>query len=256
MFILVFASLIFLFSFASPCGGVLFCCWCHVTCRLFSCLLISWLLYSCPVCAASIAGPPVRVHVWLSPRMQLVLCSRLVRVRCCWYTVYALAIFFFGRGTSSPSRCHRRTASSVWRAAHCTVHIEGSRRSAVIGLCRPLWRPLASAAEGADSLPAGQSVSAGGDTRAKRAVSEVWVGTPVPVDYPCLDGRPLFQQLPRQPSQRSRPVPRAKEKSFSEILYVLYIYKSTGDGDQTRGKTRQTNTNRGRGKRPYLSRDM
>ena len=50
--------------------------------------------------------------------------------------------------------------------------IEGIRRSAVIGLCRPLWRPLASAAEGADSLPTGQSVSAGGDTRAKRAVSE------------------------------------------------------------------------------------
>ena len=92
--------------------------------------------------------------------------------------------------------------------------IEGIRRSAVIGLCRPLWRPLASAEEGADSLSAGQSVSAGGGTRAKRAVSEVWAGTPVPVDYPCIDGRPLFQQLPRQPSQRSRPVPRAKEKSF------------------------------------------
>ena len=35
---------------------------------------------------------------------------------------YALAIFLFGGETSSPSRCHRRTASSVWRAAHCTVH--------------------------------------------------------------------------------------------------------------------------------------
>ena len=75
--------------------------------------------------------------------------------------------------------------------------IEGVRRSAVIGLCRPLWRPLASAEEGADSLSAGESVSSGGGTRAKRAVSEVWVGTPVPVDYPCIDGRPLFQQLPR-----------------------------------------------------------
>ena len=70
--------------------------------------------------------------------------------------------------------------------------IEGSRRSAVIGLCRPLWRPLASAAEGADSLPAGQSVSAGGDTRAKRAVSEVWVGTPVPVDCPASMVVPSF----------------------------------------------------------------
>ena len=96
--------------------------------------------------------------------------------------------------------------------------IEGIRRSAVIGLCRPLWRPLASAEEGADTLSADQSVSAGGVTLAKRAVSEVWVGTPVPVDYPCIDGRPLFQQLPRQPSQRSRPVPRAKEKSFSDFF--------------------------------------
>ena len=95
--------------------------------------------------------------------------------------------------------------------------IEGIRRSAVIGLCRPLWRPLASAEEGADSLPAGQSVSAGGVTRAKRAVSEVWVGTPVPVDYPCIDGRPLFQQLPRQPSQRSRPVPLAKKNPFQNF---------------------------------------
>jgi len=56
-----FCFLIFLFSFASPCGGILFCCWCPVF--LFSCLLISWLLSSCPVCAASIAGPTVRVHV-------------------------------------------------------------------------------------------------------------------------------------------------------------------------------------------------
>ena len=59
--------------------------------------------------------------------------------------------------------------------------IEGIRRSAVIGLRRPLWRPLASAEEGADTLSADQSVSAGGVTLAKRAVSEVWVGTP---DYP------------------------------------------------------------------------
>ena len=34
---------------------------------------------------------------------------------------YALAILFLGGQSSSP-RGHRRTASSVWRAAHCTVH--------------------------------------------------------------------------------------------------------------------------------------
>ena len=53
---------------------------------------------------------------------------------------------------------------------------------------------------------------------ARLEVSEVWAGTPVPVDYPCIDGRPLFQQLPRQPSQRSRPAPHAKKKSFSDFF--------------------------------------
>ena len=99
--------------------------------------------------------------------------------------------------------------------------IEGIRRSAVIGLCRPLWRPLASAEEGADSLSAGQSVSAGGGTRAKRAVPEVWVGTPVPVDYPCVDGRPLFQQLPRQPSQRVDRASCEEKNSFQNLLLHL-----------------------------------
>ena len=154
--------------------------------------------------------------MWRSPRLQCVLYSRLVRVR-------LLANSMLRQ--SWEGNLHSVTVSSLIGAlplplgwlptAQC---IEGIRRSAVIGLCRPLWRPLASAEEGADSLSAGQSVSAGGVTRAKRAVSEVWVGTPVPVDYPCIDGRPLFQQLPRQPSQRSRPVPLAKEKSFSEFF--------------------------------------
>jgi len=40
---------------------------------------------------------------------------------CCWHTVYMLWQSFFWESASSP-RGHRRTASSVWRAAHCTVH--------------------------------------------------------------------------------------------------------------------------------------
>ena len=50
--IFIFCFLICLFSLASPCGGVLFCCccWCHVTCRLFSCLLLASVLVSCPRC--------------------------------------------------------------------------------------------------------------------------------------------------------------------------------------------------------------
>ena len=119
---------------------------------LFSCLLISWLLCSCPVCAASIAGPPVRVQVWLSPRLQFVLCSRLARVRCCWHTVCS--------GNPSPflggnPLVHDGVIGVLPRPygrlpiAQC---IEGSRRSTVISLCQPLWRALASAAEGADSF--------------------------------------------------------------------------------------------------------
>ena len=162
--------------------------------------------------------------MWRSPHLQCVLYSRLVRVRCCWQKICSDNL-----GREPP--VHNGVIGVLPRplgvlpTAQC---IEGIRRSAVIGLCRPLWRPLASAEEGADSLPAGQSVSAGGVTRAKRAVSEVWVGTPVPVDYPCIDGRPLFQQLPRQPSQRSRPVPRAKEKSFSDFfrIYIICVYRN------------------------------
>ena len=186
---------------SKPCGGVLFCCccWCHVTCRLFSCLLLASLLVSCPRC----------VHRWSARSSSHVAFS--AAAVCVVLTLGSCSVLLAN--------------SMLWQSFYwegnlqsITVSIEGIRRSAVIGLCRPLWRPLASAEEGADSLPAGQSVSAGGVTRAKRAVSEVWVGTPVPVDYPCIDGRPLFQQLPRQPSQRSRPVPLAKEKSFSEFF--------------------------------------
>ena len=43
---------------------------------------------------------------------------------CCWHTVYALAVLFLGGQVvfASGPRGHRRTASPVWRAAHCTVH--------------------------------------------------------------------------------------------------------------------------------------
>ena len=85
-----------------------------VSCLLISCLLSSW-----PVCAASIAGPSVRVHVWLSPRLQFLLfgsCSVLLAYSMLWQSES-----LSGRESSSP-RCHRRTASSVWQAAHCSVH--------------------------------------------------------------------------------------------------------------------------------------
>jgi len=73
---------------------------------------------------------------------------------CCWHTVCS-GRPFSGRA----SICLRSTGSSayclaVWRfdGLPTTPCIEGSRRSAVISLCRLLWRPLAAAAEGADSF--------------------------------------------------------------------------------------------------------
>ena len=142
----------------------------------------------------------------------------MLHVQCCWQAVCSV-----NPGGEPPFRDGVIGALPLPFGSLPTAQcIEGIRRSAVIGLCRPLWRPLAAAAEGADSLTAGQSVSAGGGTRAKLAVPGVWVGTPVPVDCPCLDEHPLFQQSPRQPSQRGRPVPRAKEKSsIFQFFFVL-----------------------------------
>ena len=190
--------------------------------------LFSWLLLILGFCPRVLSA--LRPSLWsarsssrvVSPRLQFVLCSRLVRVLCCWHTICS--------GNPSPCLGGNPPVHGVigvlprpygrLPTAQC---IEGTAAappsSACVDPCRGLW-PLLQREQ--THLPVGQSVSAGGDTRAKRAVSEVWVGTPVPVDYPCLDGRPLFQQLPRQPSQRSRPVPRAKEKSFSEFFVMEF----------------------------------
>ena len=75
----------------------------------------------------------------------------LVRVRCCWHTVCS--------GNPNPCLGGNPPVHGVigvlprpygrLPTAQC---IEGSRRSTVISLCQPLWRALASAAEGADSF--------------------------------------------------------------------------------------------------------
>jgi len=51
--IFIFCFLIFslpIFFCFSLWRGFFFCCWCHVTCRLFSCLLLASVLVSCPRC--------------------------------------------------------------------------------------------------------------------------------------------------------------------------------------------------------------
>ena len=81
----------------------------------------------------------------------------------------------------------------VWPAVHW-VCIEGSRLSAVIGLSRSLWRPLAAAAEGADSSASKSVCLRRGEHPAERAGSGVWVGTPDPVDMSSLRLTPPPQQ--------------------------------------------------------------
>ena len=119
--------------------------------------------------------------------------------------------------------------------AHCVTH-RGyiSRLSAVISQRRPLWRPLAAAVEGADSSASESVYLRRGGHPAERAGSGAWVGTPGPVDCPCLDERPPFQYLVNTNSRRvSSPrgvaqclVPRKNPSGifiniFFHILYPL-----------------------------------
>ena len=110
-----FCFLIFLFSFASPCGGVLLLLVSRVSFLLSSHFLAS-VLVSCLRC----------VHRW-SVRSSSRVAFSASAVSVVWFVFgvagiqYALTILFLGGQSSSP-RGHPRTASSVWRAAHCTVH--------------------------------------------------------------------------------------------------------------------------------------
>ena len=82
------------------------------------------------------------------------------------------------------------------RLAGCPLqmHRGYSRLSAVIGLCRSLWRPLAAAAEGADSSASESACLRRGGHPAERAGSGVWVGTPGPVDLSSPRWAPPLQQ--------------------------------------------------------------
>ncbi len=119
----------------------------------------------------------------------------------------------------SPSAAILSTALST---ASC---IESSRLSAVISLRRSLWRPLAAAAERADSSASKSVFLRWGSTRSERAGPGVWVGTPGPVDCPHLDGHPPTAQsaastLPE--GSQHHTVPHAEEKRLStfEIFYT------------------------------------
>ena len=85
-------------------------------------------------------------------------------------------------------------------------------------------------------LPASQPVSAGGGHPAERAGSGAWVGTPGPVDCPCLDERPPFQYLVNTNSRRvSSPrgvaqclVPRKNPSGiFSLIIFITKLKQGT-----------------------------
>ena len=90
-----------------------------MTCRLFSCLLISWLLYSCPVCAARC------VHRWSARSSSRVafsasaVCVVLALGSCCWHTVCSGNLFLWEGILQSI------TVSSAYclvRLAGCPLH--------------------------------------------------------------------------------------------------------------------------------------
>ena len=154
---------------------VLFCCWCHVLVFPFSHVVVScffacclWLLYlthgSRTVVSACVAFTSSSVSVVLTDPFSLpwhisLSCSFL---RPCLWEEQVFA--------SNP-RGQRRTASPVWRAAHCTMHRgqplldrhqSVAMRVETSGCCCRGSREQT-------HLPASQSVSAGGSTRTERA---------------------------------------------------------------------------------------
>ena len=116
---------------------------------LFSCLLnshfVASVLVACLRC----------VHRWSarsSPRVT-VSASAVPFVlnigSCCWHTV-CTGNPFSGRVPSVHGVIG--VLPRPYRGLPTAQCIESSRRSAVISLCRPMWRPLAAAAEGANSF--------------------------------------------------------------------------------------------------------
>ena len=89
---------------------------------LLSSHFLASVLVNCPRCAHRWSARSNSRVVFSASAVCVVLTLGSCSVLLAYSMLSALAIFFFGRGTSSPSRCHRRTASSVWRAAKCTVH--------------------------------------------------------------------------------------------------------------------------------------
>ena len=147
--------------FVLPCRGAQFVLFCSVDsflCILFYCLLIRSFRVFCPRDLSALH--PSLVRLFESTCDWLRVCSS-----CCaqyWFVLLAYSMLwqsFFWESASSP-RGHRvcvlpRPYGGL-PTAQC---IESSRRSAVISLCRPLWRPLAAATEGADSFTRYQQVS-------------------------------------------------------------------------------------------------
>ena len=129
--------------------GVLFCCWCHVTC--FFSLVFSFLGF-CTRVLSALRPSLVRPFEFTCD------CLRVCGSCCahCWSVLLAYGMLwqsFFWEGKYLPP-VHGviGVLPRPYGGLPTAQCIEGSRRSAVIGLCRPLWRPLAAAAEGADSF--------------------------------------------------------------------------------------------------------
>ena len=161
----------------------------HDSCLSYCCLCVSLVYIVFGVC--------------LSDPFAFGCCGIIARER------FINHLMCFGRSLHLPTRLGF-CLPPVWPAVHCEC-MEGSRLLAVIGLCRSLWRPLAAAAEGADSSASESVCLRRGGHPAERAGSGLWVGTPDLVDLSSPRWAPPYSSRPRQLSQRGLTIPHAEE---------------------------------------------
>ena len=150
-----------------------------------------------------------------------------------WFVLPAYSMLwqsFFWESASSP-RGHRRTASSVWRAAHCTMHREQPplRRHQPVST---LVETSSCCCRGSRLIYRQVSLTPPGGAPARSApVPECGLALQSRLTVLASMSAPSFNSPPRQLSQRGRPVPRVTRKNpFQFFLYTnistryTYIY--------------------------------
>ena len=106
----------------------------------------------------------------------------------------------------------------VWPAVHC-VCIDGSRFSAVIGLCRTFVETSGRHCRvWTDSSASESACLHRGGHPTERAGSVVWAGTPDPLDLSSPRWSPPLQQSAASALPEGSHMPRAEEKTHRDFL--------------------------------------